>query len=138
MNPSTLLQNELYLRIWSWSLAKHSRSPFPALSSTSLRPLMASQIRVLRHQNRASADQLRQLLRPLVKAYVLGYASSTAPRLLTLLVTLVTKKSKDGERDFQRAFLGTYRILRGGLEWQRFPTFCAALIGGTGLLQVRR
>ena len=99
---------------------------------------MASQIRVLRRQNRASADQLHQLLRPLVKAYILGYASSTGPRVLTLLATLVTKKSKDGERDFQRALLGIYRILRGGLEWQRFPTFCASLIGGTGLLQVRR
>lgn len=94
-------------------------------------------MRALRRQN-TSADQLRQLLRPLVKAYFLGYASSTGPRLLTLLVTLVTKKSKDGEMKFERALFGVYRILRGGFEWQRFPMFCAALIGGSSLLQVRR
>lgn len=103
---------------------------------------MASQMSGLRHQNRnikASKDRLRELLRPLVKAYVLGYASSTTPRLLTLLVTLVTRQSKDGEdRKFQRALFSAYWILRGGLELQRFPTFCAALIGGTSLLQVRR
>jgi hypothetical protein len=28
------------------------------------------------------------------------------------------------------------RILRAGLEWQRFPTFCAVLVGGSTLLQV--
>lgn len=103
--------------------------------------LMASQMRGLRHQNaalKASADQIRQLLRPLVKAYVLGYASSTTPRLLTLFVSLVTKSSKDGgERKLERALFGVYGILRGGFEWQRFPTFCAALIGGASLLQVR-
>lgn len=98
---------------------------------------MSSQMRALRRQH-TSADQLRQLLQPLIKAYFLGYASSTGPRLLTLLVTLVTKKSKDGERKFERALFGVYRILRGGFEWQRFPTFCAALIGGTSLLQVRQ
>ena len=103
---------------------------------------MASQMSCLRHQERnikASTDRLRELLRPVVKAYVLGYASSTTPRLLTLLVTLVTRKSKDVEgRKFQRALFSAYRILRGGVELQRFPTFCAALIGGASLLQVRR
>lgn len=103
---------------------------------------MASQMSGLRHQNKTiktSTDRLRELLRPLVRAYVLGYASSTTPRLLTLLVTLATRQSKDGEdRKFQRALFSAYRILRGGLELQRFPTFCAALIGGTSLLQVRR
>lgn len=105
-------------------------------------PPMASQMSGLRHQNKtikASTDRLRELLQPLLRAYALGYASSTTPRLLTLLVTLVTRQSKDGEdRRFQRALFSAYRILRGGLELQRFPTFCAALIGGTSLLQVRR
>ena len=103
---------------------------------------MASQMSGLRHQSKnikASTDRLLELLRPLMRAYVLGYASSTTPRLLTLLVALVTRQSKDGEdRKFQHALFSAYRILRGGLELQRFPTFCAALVGGTSLLQVRR
>lgn len=103
---------------------------------------MASQMSGLRQQNKsikASTDRLREILLPLVRAYALGYASSTTPRLLTLLVTLVTGQSKDGEdRKFQRALFSACRILRGGLELQRFPTFCAALIGGTDLLKVCR
>lgn len=117
------------------------RSSFPHFPNLAVLP-MALQMSGLRHQNRnikASIDRLRELVRPLVKAYVLGYASSTTPRLVTLLVTLVTRQSKDGEdRKFQRALFSAYRILRGGLELQRFPTFCASLIGGTSLLQVRR
>lgn len=130
-------------RCISLSSATPSPSGHPFRTSpTSLCSPMASQMSGLRHQDRnikASTDRLCELLRPLVKAYVLGYASSTTPRLLTLLVTLVTRQSKDGEdRKFQRALLSAYRILRGGLELQRFPTFCAALIGGTSLLKVRR
>ncbi len=103
---------------------------------------MAGHLRGLRHRTTApgpSTDQLRRLLRPLLKAYVLGYASSTTPRLVTLLVGVISKyfdKGSGKKLDFERVFSSVYKILHGGLEWQRFPTFCAALIGGTTLLQV--
>jgi hypothetical protein len=90
------------------------------------------------------------MLRPLVRAYLLGYVSSVAPRLLTLLLQHLTRRKlkrqaqepattpagaqpqKNGE-PFLEAL---QRILRGGLDWQRFPTFCAVLVGGSTLLEV--
>lgn len=76
-------------------------------------------------------------LRPLVKAYVFGYASSTTPRLLSLLLIHLRKNEKDGSiKDFALFRASLLVILKNGLEWQRFPTFCAALIGGSTLLQV--
>lgn len=78
------------------------------------------------------------ILRPVLRAYILGYISSTAPRLLTLLLTHLGRKRKpnDGKPkdDFSTSLI---HILRGGLELQRFPTFCAALVGGSTFLQAR-
>ncbi|KAI1337713.1 hypothetical protein F5Y15DRAFT_151878 [Xylariaceae sp. FL0016] len=79
------------------------------------------------------------VLRPLIRAYLLGYASSVAPRLLTLVLQRVTRRNK-GSPNVARphdSFLASLQcILRGGLELQRFPTFCAAIVGGTTLLDV--
>jgi hypothetical protein len=76
-------------------------------------------------------------LRPVFRAYILGYASSTAPRLLTLLLTHLSRKRKNTDEEVDGSFLlSLLRILKGGLEFQRFPTFCAALVGGLTLLQV--
>lgn len=78
------------------------------------------------------------VLRPLVRAYVLGYASSTVPRLLSLLLTHLTRKRKhDKEKKRKGLFSSAGVILRTGLDFQRFPTFCAALIGGSTLLEAR-
>ncbi|KAF5875346.1 putative integral membrane protein [Botrytis fragariae] len=74
------------------------------------------------------------ILRPLFRAYILGYASSAGPRLLTLFLVHLSRHRKnidprpDGEGYFWTSLVG---ILKGGLEIQRFPTFCAALVGGT-------
>ncbi|KAI0850162.1 hypothetical protein F5Y00DRAFT_42509 [Daldinia vernicosa] len=92
-------------------------------------------------RNRKRLDEyIPPLLRPLIRAYVLGYTSSVAPRLLTLILQHVTRRGKDKgaatvtqPHDFISSL---QRILRGGLEFQRFPTFCAALVGGTTLLEV--
>ena len=78
------------------------------------------------------------VLRPLVRAYVLGYASSTVPRLLALLLTHLTRKRKNGNKKKQDGLLSSAGlILYKGLDFQRFPTFCAALIGGSTLLEAR-
>jgi hypothetical protein len=76
------------------------------------------------------------LLRPIVRAYVLAYASSTVPRLLTLLLTYLSKKKRKPETT-EHLISSLLRILRGGLEWNRFATFSAALVGGSTFLQVR-
>ncbi|KAI1381511.1 hypothetical protein F4677DRAFT_128068 [Hypoxylon crocopeplum] len=81
------------------------------------------------------------LLRPLIRAYVLGYASAVTPRILTLVLRYVTRRRSDKgaanvTQPHDSFFVSLQRILRGGLELQRFPTFCAALIGGTTLLEV--
>ncbi|GAB1313331.1 hypothetical protein MFIFM68171_03541 [Madurella fahalii] len=89
------------------------------------------------------------ILRPLVRAYLLGYASSVAPRLLTLLLQHLTRR-RHRERDGATTTAGAQqqhkngepflaalqRILRGGLDWQRFPTFCAVIVGGSTLLEL--
>lgn len=79
-------------------------------------------------------------LRPLVRAYVLGYTFCVAPRLVTLLIQRLSRRRPrgDGEaRKHQIYYLqAVQRILCHSLEWQRFPTFCAALVGGSTLLEV--
>ncbi|OTA65257.1 hypothetical protein K449DRAFT_431851 [Hypoxylon sp. EC38] len=77
-------------------------------------------------------ESIPPLLRPFIRAYVLGYASAVAPRLLTLVLQYVTRRRKDKgiasvTRTHDSFIKSLQRILRGGLELQRFPTFCAAL-----------
>ncbi|TAQ83982.1 hypothetical protein B7494_g7695 [Chlorociboria aeruginascens] len=83
-------------------------------------------------QGRTAGRSIPPVLRPVLRAYILGYASSTAPRLLTLLLTHLSKRRKNIDEKPEECFLPSLlRILRGGLELQRFPTFCAALVGDT-------
>ncbi|OAA79521.1 integral membrane protein [Akanthomyces lecanii RCEF 1005] len=80
-------------------------------------------------------------LRPVVRAYILGYASAVAPRLLTLAVQHILKLRRNSEQllpsdpEDEPTFLaGTRHILLSGFDPQRFPTFCAVLVAGTSLL----
>lgn len=87
-------------------------------------------------------ESIPPLLRPLIRAYVLGYASTVAPRLLTLVLHHVTRRRKNkgvasAIRPHDSFITSLQNTLRGGLELQKFPTFCAALVGGTTLLEVR-
>ncbi|KAH9883953.1 integral membrane protein [Xylariomycetidae sp. FL2044] len=75
------------------------------------------------------------VLRPMVRAYVLGYASAVAPRVLTLVLQHVTRRRRKGDEPHDPFVVSLQRILRGGLDVQRFPTFCAALVGGTTILE---
>src|SRR5215469_11027862 len=76
------------------------------------------------------------VLRPVLRAYVLGYASSTAPRLLTLLLTHLSRRRKNiDDRPDDYFWTSLVQIFKGGLKFQRFPTFCAALVGGSTLLE---
>ena len=97
-----------------------------------------------------SAIPVPPILRPLVRAYLLGYASAVAPRLLTLLLKHATSLGKGvsttgpepiserlQRRHKDETFLESFQqILRGGLDPRRFPAFCAVLVGGSTLLEV--
>ncbi|KAJ2906905.1 hypothetical protein MKZ38_009768 [Zalerion maritima] len=80
------------------------------------------------------------LLRPLIRAYMLGYASAVAPRVLTLMLQYLSRrKNVKGDHDATRKpFLHVlWKVVRKGFDLQRFPAFCAALVGGSTLLQAR-
>ncbi|KAI0389206.1 integral membrane protein [Xylariaceae sp. FL0594] len=89
-------------------------------------------------------DAISPILRPVVRAYVLGYASAVAPRLATLLVQhgcAMRRRGRgsadaDGSQSRDSLVASLRRSLYGGLDSRRFPTFCAALVGGTTLLEV--
>ncbi|KAH8599417.1 integral membrane protein [Bisporella sp. PMI_857] len=82
-------------------------------------------------------SNLPPVIRPILRAYCLGYASSTTPRLLTLLLTHLSRRRKNIDVSPDDPFFPSLlRILRGGLELQRFPTFCAALVGGSTILEI--
>lgn len=90
------------------------------------------------------------VFRPLVRAYLFGYASAVGPRLLTLLLQHAARhrRSKQQQQKQQQtgptsdpqrdeAFLaGLRRILLGPLSCRSFPTSCAVLIGGATFLEV--
>jgi hypothetical protein len=106
------------------------------------------------------------VLRPAVRAWLLGYASAVGPRLLTLLLHHIAQarrrrrlakatnqdaghddKDKDKDKDNSGAnshhnictpsFMDELRrILGSAFGWHRLPAFCAALVGGSTLLEV--
>ncbi|KAK7179267.1 hypothetical protein DPSP01_003481 [Paraphaeosphaeria sporulosa] len=71
------------------------------------------------------------LAKPLATAYLLGLLSSTGPRLVQLLLLLAKRKLT-----FRAAWLQIVSTLRRALSLNRFPAFCATLIGGSTLLQL--
>lgn len=88
-------------------------------------------------------------LRPIVRAYLLGYGFTVGPRVLTLLMYHASKLVRGSKRRAvndddgatQRkpeSSLGEalIKILRAGLEVNRFATFSAAIVGGSTLLEV--
>ncbi|KAL2832996.1 hypothetical protein BDW59DRAFT_94819 [Aspergillus cavernicola] len=71
-----------------------------------------------------------QLLQPILRAYALGYLSSTTPKVVSCLRRL-WKNNDLSYRDKLRELL---RALTGALRLGSFPTFCASLVGGSTLL----
>lgn len=129
-----------------------SSTPLPSATLSAASTTFQRHLQVKGNKGRWD-DRIPPLLRPLVRAYLIGYASAVGPRLLTLLIQHLTphitgsrpKKYDDAQGDQkprqkqvdQSFLLSVSRILKGGLEWQRFPTFCALLAGGSTLCEVR-
>ncbi|KAM0516699.1 hypothetical protein ACHAPE_005333 [Trichoderma viride] len=105
-----------------------------------MQPSVAA-LRAVQPKGPLSFQSLPAPLRPLVRAYLLGYASAVAPRLLTLILQFISRRRKSARKYLsadkdERSFRDSaFRILRTGLDPRRFPTFCAALVGGSTLLQ---
>ncbi|KAL3489869.1 hypothetical protein BJX62DRAFT_148429 [Aspergillus germanicus] len=78
-----------------------------------------------RRRHRAAA-----LFKPILRAYALGYLSSTTPKALSCLRRIW------GSQDltYQEKSEQFLRALTGALRLESFPTFCASLVGGSTLL----
>ncbi|ROT43384.1 integral membrane protein [Sodiomyces alkalinus F11] len=85
-------------------------------------------------------------LRPLIRAYLIGYASSVGPKLLNVLLRQIavarrrrnsTTEDSSSPRKYQHDDLLTSlrRIILAGFDWRTFPTFCAVLVGGSTILE---
>ncbi|KAF2760565.1 hypothetical protein EJ05DRAFT_289250 [Pseudovirgaria hyperparasitica] len=69
-------------------------------------------------------------LRPFIQAYMLAYLSSTVPSLISLSIVVLRRRSSAAA-----ALTRLRQILSAATGLHRFPAFCAALIGGSTLLQ---
>ncbi|KAK1702807.1 integral membrane protein [Colletotrichum lupini] len=98
--------------------------------------LPRSQLQI-RRNGLVELQAIPPILRPLLRAYLLGYASAVAPRVLTLLMQYLTKKRRQiAKENGCIGFVAQLRrIVLAGLDPQRFPTFCALLVGGSTLLE---
>lgn len=76
-------------------------------------------------------------LRPAFRAFLLGYASTVAPRLVSLLAHYVKSKrvASDSDKEFNVAD-SLRAVLASGFGWRRFPAFCALFVGGSTFLEV--
>lgn len=130
-------------------LLSMASSPLPSPSPSPLLLLSPKAVATLSRPGLrrwdACAAHLTTFLKPLIRAYLLGYAFSVGPRLLALVLhhvlTLVRRRLSGASDAVQKkpktGFLESMlKTLRAGLEWQRFPAFCAALVGGSTLFEV--
>ncbi|KAJ6059491.1 hypothetical protein N7444_003130 [Penicillium canescens] len=68
---------------------------------------------------------------PLLRAYALGYLSSVTPRLVSY-VRRLDRQDWTAQQKLQELV----QVLTGPLRVNSFPTFCAALVGGSTLLPI--
>ncbi|KAL4777397.1 hypothetical protein BDW60DRAFT_213018 [Aspergillus nidulans var. acristatus] len=73
-----------------------------------------------------------QLLQPVLRAYALGYLSSATPKIISCLRRLWI----NNDLSYRQRSYELLRVLAGPLRLESFPTFCAALVGGSTLLPI--
>ncbi|CAL5869837.1 uncharacterized protein PFLUO_LOCUS4068 [Penicillium psychrofluorescens] len=74
----------------------------------------------------------RNLLKPILRAYALGYLSSVTPKLISYVRRLGNNKGWTTEQKLQELA----QVLTNPVRVNGFPTFCASLVGGSTLLPV--
>ncbi|CEJ53764.1 Putative Integral membrane protein [Penicillium brasilianum] len=72
-----------------------------------------------------------RVLKPILRAYALGYLSSVTPKLVTFV-----RRLRSQDWSFRQKIQELAHVLAGPLRINSFPTFCAALIGGSTLFPV--
>ncbi|KAJ5215641.1 uncharacterized protein N7498_002048 [Penicillium cinerascens] len=72
-----------------------------------------------------------RILKPILRAYALGYLSAVTPKLVTYARRLASRDLSPKQKLRELA-----QVLAGPLRINSFPTFCAALVGGSNLLPV--
>lgn len=76
-------------------------------------------------------------LRPALRAFLLGFASTVGPRLVSLLARYVkSKRAATDENEKIRIADSLRAVLASGFGWNRFPAFCALFVGGSTFLEV--
>ncbi|KAJ5805266.1 hypothetical protein N7474_011153 [Penicillium riverlandense] len=73
-----------------------------------------------------------RVLKPILRAYALGYLSSVTPKLISYVRRLGSHKGWTTEQKLQELA----RVLTNPIRVNGFPTFCASLIGGSTVLPV--
>ncbi|CAG7917783.1 unnamed protein product [Penicillium olsonii] len=79
-------------------------------------------------RRRHERDNIR-VIKPLLRAYALGYLSSVTPKLASYVRRLRTK-----DWTTQQKLQELVKVLTGPLRANSFPTSCAVLVGGSTLL----
>ncbi|KAJ6014102.1 hypothetical protein N7540_008693 [Penicillium herquei] len=67
-----------------------------------------------------------QILKPIIRAYALGYLSSVTPKIVSY-----TRRLRNKDLSNKEKFQELAQVLAGPLRLSGFPTFCGALIGGS-------
>ncbi|KAJ5729434.1 uncharacterized protein N7483_003942 [Penicillium malachiteum] len=70
-----------------------------------------------------------QILKPIIRAYALGYLSSITPKIVSY-----TRHLRDKDLSTKEKLQELAQVLAGPLRLSGFPTFCGALIGGSTIL----
>ncbi|GME50431.1 integral membrane protein [Neofusicoccum parvum] len=73
----------------------------------------------------------QQLLAPLLKAYLLAYTSVAGPRVVAVVLALLRRSSTPSA-----SLVKVWRALKQTAAWNRFPAFCAVLVGGSIHFQI--
>ncbi|KAL4867716.1 hypothetical protein BDV12DRAFT_117510 [Aspergillus spectabilis] len=71
-----------------------------------------------------------QLIQPILRAYALGYLSTTTPKVISCLRGLWN----NNDLSYQQKSAELFRALASGTRLGSFPTFCASLVGVSTLL----
>ncbi|KAJ5666704.1 hypothetical protein N7462_011113 [Penicillium macrosclerotiorum] len=72
-----------------------------------------------------------RIIKPILRAYALGYLSSLTPKLISYARHFASR-----DWSAPKKFQELARVLAGPLRVNSFPTFCAALVGGSTVLPV--
>ncbi|KAK7525013.1 uncharacterized protein IWZ02DRAFT_447853 [Phyllosticta citriasiana] len=72
-----------------------------------------------------------QLLAPILRAYLLAFGSTAGPRIVSLILALLPHSPKHP----QNLTIKLWQALKQSAGWNRFPAFCAILVGGSLALE---